>query len=138
MHGMHSLTLDTEIKKDQLLEILRTNRTRHAAMFKEAIEGYNVTARERLTAEIKKLEDGKIRSISLRLEAPTDHTKDYDTVIGMFEKDVRDTVKLSAPEYRMLVEDEWDWMNSWLVSNLAYSSSTREYATIRGISGTHD
>jgi len=35
----------------------------------------------------------------------------------MLKNNVDETIELSAAEYRMMVEDNWDWMNQWLVSN---------------------
>jgi hypothetical protein len=122
---LRSLSIDTEMKKMDLLETLKANRERHTKFYKEALEGYVDAAKVKLGLELDKLVGGKIIAIGIHLSVPEDHTADYDTVIGMYERDVRDTVVLDASAYRMLVEDKWDWSHRWHTNNAAYSESIR-------------
>ena len=39
----------------------------------------------------------------------------------MMEANTATEVTLSATEYRTLVEDAWDWMETWVASNAVYS-----------------
>ena len=133
MQMLRSLSIDTEINKEDLLKTLIANRERHTAMYQESLKGYVATVKSKLESALRRLEDGRATSVNISLQVPSDHTKEYDTVIGMFEKDVRSTVKLNAPEYRMLVEDEWDWSDRWLLANSAFSGTAREYAASKGL-----
>jgi len=133
MQMLRSLRMDTTVKKDWLLTTLRSNREQHSGCYQESLDGYVATAKAKLTSMLEKLKDGKATEITLHLSVPTNHTPEYDTVIGMLENNVGELITLSAPEYRMLVEDEWDWMESWLTSNAGYSASTRSLAQSKGL-----
>lgn len=139
MRGM-GITLQVTVDKTRLLDILRRNRSKHIEMYEEAVAGFVDKATERLTFEIERAaKDRGRKSIHFRMEAPTNHSSEYDTVINMLELHTEDTVTLHADEVRMLVEDEWAWMRNWLTSNSRYSASSRAYAAEKyGADGLDD
>lgn len=117
-----------EVHAQDLQDILEENQARHEKLYTEAVEGYLDAARKRLEDYLGQLRDGKVRSVAVHLEAPRNHVPEYETVIGMLRLHAGDKIELTADEYRMFVEDEWDWMSSWLVNNALYSAGTRAYA----------
>lgn len=110
------------VKKDELLGILRTNRTKHRDIFIDAQKGY----KERVIAELEKsLDDaraGKKLRTSITLVAPVNQTGDYDQAIGMLEMSVDNTVELSASEFRQYVLDKWAWDAQFKMSNATYTA----------------
>ena len=113
----------TQVKREKLLEVLRENRSKHRAIFDEAIENYKAECLSLLEKKIAKLKKGKMPRMSIRLLIPEDHTEDYDRVIKMFEMDVREEIELEENEFGMYVMDDWRWKREWLSNTVAYTSS---------------
>jgi hypothetical protein len=122
---MRQLNINMKIRvaRLELLEKLKANRDRHATVYKEAKEGYLKAAKKALLARMTELESGKVKSLSFNLTVPSSQLSAYDTVIGMLEMSKDDTMEVSASEYRMFVQDEWDWMSNFLQTNSAYSAT---------------
>ena len=119
-HGDISMTV--KVEREKLLDTLRKNRERHAKIVKEAQEGYKTKAIEALRSKLNEFTAGKIAYLQFNLQPPLDQTKQYDTAISMLEWSKDETVELESNEFRKLVMDEWDWMNSFLQSNSMYST----------------
>ena len=47
--------------------------------------------------------------------------------------DSEDTIEMSAMDVRTLMMDDWEWMHSFLFSNVRYSNSAAEYAKTKGV-----
>jgi len=125
--------METTVRKNWLLDKLKENREQHGKCYKEAREGYIEVAQEKLLEKLEKLKEGKVTRLSFKLDVPTDHTSAYDTVIEMLEAHEREEVTLTAMEFRMFVQDEWDWMDSWLVANSHYSNLATGIAKAKGL-----
>ena len=121
MRSVSSFDLKVTVKKIELLDRLKVNLLEHKQIYKEAVEGFKIHARKQLEDLLGRC-NGK-EQIYLSLSAPEDHSSAYTTVIGMLEMATDTEIELSAKEYRNLVEDKWDWMEDWLLSNRAYSST---------------
>lgn len=132
-HTIRSLSLQTEVNREELLRILLTNRDQHKQLWADAFEGYRKAVLDKLERTLAQCRSGRVGAVSIHLSPPEDHTKTYNTAIGMIEHHVHPTVVLTAAEYRMFVEDEWDWMDSWLVSNAGYSQAVASYALSKGL-----
>jgi hypothetical protein len=119
--GMEEVTVD----KEDLLTRLRANRDAHRTIFSEAVVGYRdavITALERHLDEVK---NGTVRTITVNLPEPEDHTKDYDRIITMCEMNVKDQITLTQDEFAQYVMDDWRWKRQFLASNSAYSQTAR-------------
>lgn len=126
------IAMNVTVDKAELLAVLRKNLEEHKKMFDEARAGYIEAAIKRLDAKLGKLKAGHITSLHFDLYVPTDHSGDYETIIGMLEMSQDDTIALSFEQYRMYVEDDWQWARNWLVSNSGYSMSSRSKAAEKG------
>lgn len=133
MRLMRSLNLRTTVDREWLLAKLKENRDEHTEMFREAQAGYISTALARLKRASERLSAGEAVELNFRLTVPTDHTAEYTTVIGMIENHTEPKIELSADEYRMFVEDQWDWSENWFASNRGYSETVAAKATEWGI-----
>jgi hypothetical protein len=108
------------VKKDELLETLRKNRTLHQETFERALTGYRKRAIEELDASLQDAKAGKKIRRSIGLIEPMNQTKDYDRVIRMLEMTVDDIVTIGAGEFQQYVMDDWSWKEQFTTSNSAY------------------
>jgi len=133
---MQYLNIHTKVAKVTLLNTLYGNRARHAELYIDARAGYISKAKDMLQSMLGELEAGKAPVLRFTLPVPEYHTADYTTVIRMLEMSVEEQIVLTGDEFRVYVEDRWDWMQSWLVSNASYSAATVAYLdTVSGGNG---
>ena len=111
-------------KVKDLIKILKENRIKHIAEFKEAFEGYLVKIGEVLKEETKKHKAGKdySRGFSLSLIVPTSYEKEYTVIIEMLEHCTDDTIMLDRSSFTSYVMDEWQWKNSFTSTTSLYNS----------------
>lgn len=111
---------------DELLEKVKANRAKHNAIFREALDGYKERALELLQDHINRIEAGKVEKVQVILPQPVDHTKDYDRVIGLLEMTKRagtEKLDLNQREFAQYVQDEWDWKDEFISTNVMYAAS---------------
>ena len=118
----------TRVRIVDLLGVLKKNRANHHKLYLEAKEGYIEAARRAIGAKLDALLSGRAESLVFTLVVPEDHTSNYDTVIGMLEMTQDEEIELSADEFRTYVQDEWDWMRGWALSNSTYCSGVMDFA----------
>jgi hypothetical protein len=125
------------VDKVKLLKIIRKNRTEHRATFLEAQESFREVAIKAMDQQLKDAREGKpfqLRSLTV-LEAPEDHTKDYDRSIQMLEMSVDKEIVISEQEFQNFVQDTWGWSRDWAsnVSNYV-SKNSRNYGKLAALS----
>jgi hypothetical protein len=128
-----AMQITTIVNKQEALETLRSNRTRHHKIVEEARVGYVRKAKALLNDKLEELATGKITGLRFDLQVPEDHTDDYDLAIRMLELHSKDTIEMSATDVRTLMMDEWDWLRSFLFTNARYANSASEYAKTKGV-----
>jgi hypothetical protein len=117
-----------KVKRDELLERVKTNRENHIAEYEEAVIGYKEKAKleiekamGRLAKRVDELEEGEVlilSSVHFNLEVPRNHEKDYDQVIQMLEMSVDDELEIMTDEFACYVMDDWTWKEDFVnVSN---------------------
>lgn len=114
---------EVTINKDDLREVVQTNRKQHREVFLLALDGYRDRVIQVLDQTLDEARDGDAPDVVQRfvaLERPTDHTADYDVVLEMIEMEVGDTVTLSQAEFRQYVKDEWGWLRSFASNAVGY------------------
>jgi hypothetical protein len=111
------------IKKSTLLEKIKANREGHEKIYKEALAGYLVAARQKLKSLLAKIEEGKVLNAYVGLTPPSVHLKEYDRAIEMLELSEDEVVELDARTFAQLVQDDWDWKHSFLSTNSSYSGA---------------
>lgn len=113
---------EVEIKKDQLISVLKKNRDEHKRLYDEAVEGYKEAILKKVGEAYRDLKSGKLISMNeYSLPVPPSHVAEYEDALEMLELSVYDTVTLTKREFRQYVQDKWDWShdNSTLMT---YSS----------------
>lgn len=108
------------VKKQALLEALKTNRANHRNEFLKAQQGWRQTIIDELDKRLVDARAGRHFNATFMYPEPEDHTKDYDRVILMVEMDVRDTIELPEYDFACYVMDDWKWKQMWSASNVSY------------------
>lgn len=114
-----------KVRKDELLAKLKSNRENHRALFLEAQEGYRDLVIAELDKSLKDAREGREIRTYIRMDAPQDHTDDYDNVIEMLKMSVEDVVELKAIEFQCYVMDKWQWAQAAFLQNSAYAAAKR-------------
>ena len=121
-----------KVSKQELLTIVKENRTKHKQEYLESIKAYRVKAADLLAQEIQKIVGGESFEIRFNLVKPESHEKEYDLTIKMLEMSVEEVVSITLYEFNQMVNDEWDWKYGFRSSYL----SNRAYVGTHMISGT--
>ena len=111
------------VKKSELLAVLRQNRAQHRKIFLEAQTGYRQQVIDELDSMLRDARDGKKIRRSVTLIEPVDQTADYDRAIRMMEMSVDDVIQLEEHEFNSYVLDNWSWQKNFNASNARYSQT---------------
>jgi len=128
--------LNVEANTEEVLGVLRANRTQHATIVGEATTGYKIEAITALQRRLYQMESDQVVDLRFDLRPPVNHTKTYDTAIRaleMHERAGQVLISLSSDQIRNFVEDEWDWQDAFLRDNAKYSLTSKVLATNKGL-----
>jgi len=128
------LAFNVTVKVDDLMAKIQDNRDKHRAVFEDALAGFKDAAVKALNERVEKIRTGK-RGVNLyvSLAEPSDHTRDYDRVIGMLEMHKaagNDTITLAESDAARYVNDDWEWKRQW--ARLSNSYASKSYASKYG------
>jgi hypothetical protein len=112
------------VPKDELIQVIETNRDKHRTVFNEAMLGYAKEAETILQTYLNDIRMGKVRKIQIILDQPEDHTRDYDRVLGMLRMDIGDTFELDEQSYKQYVDDDWTWKRAWIDTSTQYAAAS--------------
>jgi len=115
---MHSV----KVNKHDLLVTLEINRDKHRDLFLKAQEGYRQRVIEELDEMLQLARDGKELRVTIEMQAPQDHTEDYDRVIAMLKLSVDETVTIDSVSFEQYVLDKWAWSRHANFINQTYSA----------------
>jgi hypothetical protein len=116
---------DIKINKAKLLDIVRNNKTKHVAEFKESVEDYKTLvlkiARDNLAIAQTgdRTQFGKIKSMP---SAPTSYEDSYTRGIRMLELSEDEVIEIEEHTFNQLVLDEWQWKSSFTATTTAYKA----------------
>lgn len=122
LYGQDQNESRVTVKKDELLAVMRKNRSEHRGQFLAAQKGYRAAVIKELDAMLAQAreEGGQIKR-SVSLAEPHDHTKDYDRVIKMLEMCVTEEITVTESQFNQYVLDEWGWKESFIGTNSNYT-----------------
>jgi hypothetical protein len=124
------------VSKVWLITKMAENRDNHREVFEAALDGYRDEATRILENKIKALAAGKNPDIRILLDRPTDHTRDYNRVIGMLEAHTGDTIELDEQTYAQYVDDDWQWKRQWAQTSNTYAGA--KYSEVYGVDIVED
>lgn len=114
---------NVKVKRNDLLSKLEANRDKHRSLFLKAQDGYRALVIKELD---KSLEDarngGAIRTV-ISMQAPQDHTDEYDNVIAMLRMSVDDVIELDSHSFQCYVMDKWTWAQAAAFLNSTYAAA---------------
>lgn len=118
---MHSV----KIRRNELLGIVRENKEKHIKEFNEAVEDFKRAvikiSEENLalanSGDLKEI--AKIKSVP---QKPISYESSYTRAIRMLELSVETEIELDLHDFDQLVQDEWQWKQSFTTSNSTYKS----------------
>jgi hypothetical protein len=126
------------VEKEQLLAILKTNRTSHVVAYEEAVKGYKIEALARLDSvnlkikeQINSLKQGEFLShlgFMITVPVPESHEDDYNRAIKMVEMSVDATLEIDEQRFDELVMDNWSWKDKFIASNSSYRATAANFA----------
>lgn len=108
------------VKRDELLNILITNRDSHRQTFEKALDVYRERILKVLEKRIEDVRKGRKIEHFIKLPEPEDHTQDYQRVIKMVEMSITDEIELSSSDFSQYVMDSWSWRESFLANTSSY------------------
>lgn len=97
---------EVKLHKSELLEKLKANRDSHTQLYKDAVEGFKVVAKDKLEKALATLEKGSLPN-SISFSQPVDHTQQYNEAISMLEMSVDEKITLRRGEFNSYVLDSW-------------------------------
>jgi hypothetical protein len=121
MMGMQQV----EVEKPALMEKLRNNRNEHRAVFLAAQGKYKTAVIAELEQMLEDARIGKRVRRAVSLEAPVDHTSDYDRVLEMLAMSVHPTVTVTATEFECYVLDRWPWARHFAANTMSYGIASK-------------
>lgn len=111
------------VSKTQLVEKLISNRDQHRTNFEKALDGWRKESILLLTDLADKIKHGRTpRQINVLSQPPADMTKEYNKVLEMLKMHTGTEMELDNQQFQALVMDDWDWSESWKVSNAKYTT----------------
>lgn len=125
---------EVTVSKDELIETLTQNQKTHQADFEIAWEAFRTKAEENLSRildDLKHAPRGGVLNLHVGLEAPQNHTEDYERAIAMCQWEQRDEVTLQEHEFTQYVQDKWGWKRGFETANMMYTGSTSPSAARR-------
>lgn len=113
---------NTNIQKEVLISILKTNLEDHKKIYEEAKVGFLEKAAEQLAKTTKNFQNNDgTKSVYINMAAPTNNIKEYERAIRMLELTQDTVIELEEFEFNQLVMDDWGWKKKFLVDNASYS-----------------
>ena len=113
-----------KVERGKLLNILKENREKHRAIYKETLDGYQKEVIRHLQFALDQALAGEKFITNIKLIAPKDYTENYNRIIGMLELSIEDMVEIDDTEYRQYILDEWTWKKDFEMSSSSYGGSS--------------
>jgi hypothetical protein len=121
MYGRSEGDTRVTVKKETLLAALRKNREWHRSVFLKAQEGFRRLCIKHLDEMLADAKEGRAFKLSVGLQAPQDHTKEYDVNIQMLEMSEDEKLVISEEQFRHFVQDDWEWRADFLSNSAQYT-----------------
>lgn len=113
------------MKRLELLDIVRANKTKHITEFDEAVVDYKALVLKTAADNLKLAKSGDLDTIEkmkMIPSKPSSYEDSYKRAIRMLELSVEDIIDVEEDVFNQLVLDEWSWKRSFTASSIAYKS----------------
>ena len=116
---------NVKLNKTELLDIVRKNKEKHVADYKESVQDYCDAALKIAQANLKLAKTGEMSKISDMQDMPhepSSYEASYSRAIRMLELSVEEIIELDETTFNQLVLDEWSWKSSFTQTSTLYKS----------------
>ena len=117
---------EVKVNRQELLDVLRKNRTKHGEIFAEALEGYKAKVIETLERTLAQAKAGERVAEYIQIPKPVNQTHEYNRAIRMMEMCVEAVVALTEEDFESYVMDRWAWKTGFLSANSIYSKAAAD------------
>jgi hypothetical protein len=114
-----------KIETEQLLKVIKENRTKHIRDYFDSYAGYREEAIKKLKEILSDAEKGKKIRTFFTLHEPENHTDDYDRIITMLEMTSDISVEIIQRDFDRYVMDNWEWTDRVSETNALYLKSNK-------------
>lgn len=108
------------IKRQELLEAIKTNRAQHKKDYEQAYIGFKIAAEEKMVEHLNTIRTSGEVKLSISLAVPQDHSKEYDVIIKMLEMSTADEISVSQSQFTQYVMDDWNWKAGFVGTTALY------------------
>lgn len=116
---------NVKLNKNELLDIVRKNKDKHVAEYKESVQDYCDAALKIAQANLKLAKTGEMSKIGEMQDMPrepTTYETSYTRAVRMLELSVDEVIELDETTFNQLVLDEWSWKSSFTQTSTFYKS----------------
>ena len=124
--------MTVKIKKQELLDVVKSNRDEHKEIVAEALQKYRELAVAELDKMLADAKAGKRIRRTVSLTEPMDQTPEYNKAIRQIEMSAEDVIELDDNEFSEYVLNEWRWQKQFLHSNRGYSAKAADIEATLG------
>jgi hypothetical protein len=110
-----------KIKRDKLLNIVRSNKEKHIKEFNEAVEDFKKAVIKVSEENVTLINEGKLELKPVP-HKPVSYESSYVRAIRMLELSVDTEIELNLHDFDQLVQDEWQWKQTFSTMNSTYKS----------------
>jgi hypothetical protein len=128
----NSITISITANTVDVLKKLKENRERHVAIAEEAKSGFFEKANKVLQGQLHLLREGKITSVRVNMSPPQTHLGEYDQAITALEFHQEAQIDLNGDQVSCFLNDDWNWQQSFVTANLAFSAMANDYGLSKG------
>lgn len=114
-----------KMKRLELLDIVRENKTKHVAQYNEAVEDYKALILQVAQANLKVAKTAdpvEFKKLRRMPDAPSSYEDSYKRAIRMLELSVEDIIEVEEEIFNQLVLDEWNWKRNFVTSTMSYKT----------------
>lgn len=111
------------MKRDELIRIVKENRIKHIADFQEAEKDYAVAVVTVAKFNLKVAQsDAKVKKFKSYPTSPRSYETDYTRAERMLTLSVDEVIEVDEHIFNQLVLDEWSWKQQFNVTNTSYKT----------------
>jgi len=116
---------DVKINRDELLDIVRANKEKHIADYKESVIDFTKGVLKIAQENLRLAQTGnvdEIAKIRTAPQIPVSFADSYTRAVRMLELSVDDVIEVDATTFNQLVLDEWQWKQQFTALAGTYKS----------------
>ena len=111
------------VDREELVKALKENLAAHTVELAEAVSDYKALVKKSLSEALARAEAGKFDNVSVVIQKPEDHTREFTDMIEMLEMSTDTVINLDREAFRAYVKNEWPWKKNFDALAASYKMS---------------